>query len=129
MNTFLYVIVIIATVLSFLTSGIYYLWLSFIAFFTKMQHCKDTAYSGDIDMYFFIVIPCLNEESVIVPTVRNLLELNMKNTRVIVVDDDSEDDSSKNIYDAFGGLVTTVENGSVFDLDHSKKPLILLQRR
>ena len=129
MNTFLYVLVITATVLSFLTSGIYYLWIAIIAFFPKMQHCKDTDYSDDIDMHFFIVVPCLNEEGVIVSAVENLLKLNMKNTRIIVVDDDSEDDTVKNIYNAFGGLVTTVENDGVFDVDCTENPLILLQRR
>lgn len=126
---FLYILIIVATVLSFLTTGIYYLWIAVLALFPKMQHCAETPYTDDIDMHFFIVIPCLNEETVIVPTVRNLLKLKMKNTRIVIVDDDSSDNTVKNIHDAFPGLVKTVENDGVFDTDCSGAPLILLQRR
>lgn len=129
MTTFWYVVIIIAVVLSFLTMGIYYLWLAVLTFFPKVQHYKEIPYTEDIDMNFFIVIPCLNEESVIVDAVKNVLNLNMKNTRLLVVDDDSEDDTVKNIYDNFEGLVTTIDNDGVFDVDCSDKPLLLLQKR
>ena len=129
MNSFLYGLIIVAVVLSFLTMGIYYIWISIIAFFPKIQHSKEIVYDESIDMHFFIVIPCLNEESVIVDAVKNVLNLNMKDTRLIVVDDDSEDDTVKNIYEAFGDRVVTVENDGIFDVDCSDKPLLLLQKR
>ena len=129
MSTFIFYLIIVAVVLSFLTSAIYYLWIAILVFFPKIQRHKDTPYSEDIDMHFFIVIPCLNEEDVIVSAIDNLLKLKMKNTRVIVVDDDSEDNTVDNIYNAFGDVVTTVENDGVFDVDCSDKPLILLQKR
>lgn len=129
MTDFLYGLIIVAVVLSFLTMGIYYIWISVIAFFPKIQHHKEKPYREDIDMHFFIVVPCLNEEDVIVEAVENVLKQNMKNTRLIVVDDDSQDDTVKNIYEAFGGLVSTVENDGIFDVDCSNNPLILLQKR
>lgn len=128
MTVFLYWLIIIAVVLSFLTMGIYYIWISVIAFFPKIQRHQETPYSEDIDMHFFIVVPCLNEETVIVEAVESVLNQHMKNTRLIVVDDDSEDDTVKNIYTAFGDLVTTIENDGVFDVDCSDKPLLLLQK-
>ncbi|MFR8340440.1 MAG: glycosyltransferase family 2 protein [Eisenbergiella massiliensis] len=129
MTTFLYWLIIVAVVLSFLTMGIYYIWISVIAFFPKIQRHKETPYSEEIDMHFFIVIPCLNEEAVIVEAIENVLNLKMKNTQLIVVDDDSEDDTVKNIYAAFGDFVTTVNNDSVFDVDCPDKPVLLLQKR
>lgn len=129
MTAFWYWLIIVTVVLSFLTMGIYYLWISVIMFFPKIQRYKETPYSEDIDIHFFIVIPCLNEASVIVEAIKNVLDLKMKNTRLIVVDDDSEDDTVKNIYEAFEGLVTTIENDGIFDVDCSNKPLLLLQKR
>lgn len=129
MNSFIFTLVVIAVTLSFLTMSIYYLWISVLAFFPKLQHHKDVPYTEDIDMHFFIVIPCLNEETVICQAVENVLSLNMKNTRVIVVDDDSKDDTVKNLNDAFGDVITTVENDGVFDHDCSQAKLLLLQKR
>ena len=73
MNSFFYGLIILAVVLSFLTTGIYYVWISIITFFPKIQRHKEIPYSDNIDMNFFIVIPCLNEETVIVDSVRNVL--------------------------------------------------------
>ena len=129
MTNFIYGLIIVAVVLSFLTMGIYYIWISVIALFPKIQRCEEVPYSEDIDMHFFIVIPCLNEEAVIVEAIKNVLNLNMKNTRLIVVDDDSEDNTVNSIYTAFGDLVTTVNNDGIFDVDCSNEPLVLLQKR
>lgn len=129
MSEFMYVLIIICVILSFLTMGSYYLWISVIAFFPKMQHHKDKPYSDDIEMHFFLVIPCLNEESVIVEAVRNVLKANMKDLRIIVVDDDSADDTVKNLYEAFGHRIMTVENDGVFAHNYRNKELILLQKR
>lgn len=129
MTNFLYGLIIVAVVLSFLTMSIYYIWILVIALFPKIQRYKEIPYNADIDMHFFIVIPCLNEETVIVEAIKNILNLKMKNTRLIVVDDDSEDDTVKNIHTAFGDLVTTINNDGIFDVDCSEESLILLQKR
>ncbi len=129
MNPVIYALVIIAVILSFLTMAVYYLWISIIAFFPKLQRDQEVEYSDDIEMHFFIVIPCLNEENVIVQAVKTLLDLNMKDTRVIVVDDDSDDDTVENLHEEFGHIITTVENDGIFDHDCYGKPLILLQKR
>ena len=50
-------------------------------------------YSPGIDIHFFLLIPCLNEENVIGTTVKNLLSLNMPNTTVIVINDESTDNT------------------------------------
>ena len=128
MNSFFYGIIILAVVLSFLTTGIYYLWLSIISFFPKLQWHKEIPYTDKIDMNFFIVIPCLNEETVIVDAVNNVLKAKMKQTRVIVVDDDSDDDTVKNLRDAFGDQMCVVENDGIFEIEDDK-PLLLLQKR
>ena len=129
MSDFLYAIAILAVVLSFLTTGIYYLWITVIALFPKKQWHSQIPYREDIDMNFFIVIPCLNEESVIVDAVANVLSLGMKQTHVIVVDDDSEDDTVKNLEEAFGSQMITVPNGGDFSGIDTDCPLILLQKR
>ena len=129
MSNFLYSIAVLAAVLSFLTTGIYYLWITVIALFPKKQWHSEVPYREDIDMNFFIVIPCLNEESVIVDAVANVLGLGMKQTHVIVVDDDSDDDTVKNLEDAFGEQMTTVPNGEEFSGIVTDRPLILLQKR
>ena len=73
--------VVICVVLSYFTMGIYYLWITVIAFFPSIQHCREVPYTEDIDIHFFIVIPCLNEESVIVSAVNNVRRTFMKNMR------------------------------------------------
>lgn len=129
MSEFFYAIAVLAAVLSFLTTGIYYLWISVIAFFPKKQWHKEVPYTEDIDMTFFIVIPCLNEEDVIAEAVSTVLNLGMKQTHVIIVDDDSEDDTVKNLNDAFGERMVTVPNDGVYNVNFGDKPLILLQKR
>ena len=129
MSTFIYVLVIICVVLSFLTMGVYYLWISVIAFFPKMQRHKEKPYSEDLDIHFFMVIPCLNEEGVIVDAVKNVLNTKMKNLRCIVVDDDSSDDTVKNLTEAFGPRLITIENDGAYDHDYAGKDLFLLQKR
>jgi len=122
--------VVICVVLSYFTMGIYYLWITVIAFFPSIQHCREVPYTEDIDIHFFIVIPCLNEESVIVSAVNNVRRTFMKNMRIIVVDDDSQDDSVKNLLEAFGRDMTVVEDAPGFCGDPSAgQKLILLRRR
>ncbi len=79
-------------------------------------------------MHFFIVIPCLNEAEIIADTVANALGTGMKDLRVIVVDDDSEDDTVKNLMEAFPDTIYPIDNGAPFNAEFSSKKLILLKR-
>lgn len=128
MPEWLYILTIICVVLSYITMGVYYLWIFLIALFPKVQHCKDIAYSEDMDIHFFIVIPCLNEEGVIAATVGNILKANMKNLRVIVVDDDSKDDTVARLMEAYENVILPIDNGAPFNSEFSNKKLILLKR-
>lgn len=47
--------------------------------------------SGDADLSYVIIVPCLNEELVIASTLESLTALPSDRVRVIVVDDDSDD--------------------------------------
>jgi cellulose synthase/poly-beta-1,6-N-acetylglucosamine synthase-like glycosyltransferase len=47
--------------------------------------------SNPADLLFLFVVPCLNEELVIGPTIENLLCVRGRNTHVIVIDDGSTD--------------------------------------
>lgn len=76
-----------------LTDGIYYLWLTLLLLFPQVIHLKEKEYSDDIDLHFFILVPCLNEEKVIYETVKNLLSLNMPNTMFIIINDASNDNT------------------------------------
>ena len=111
MTELIYVLLIICVVLSYLSMGVYYLWISLIAFFPKIQKHKDIPYREGMDMHFFVVVPCLNEEGVIVDAVRSILKANMKNMRVIVVDDDSQDNTVANLMHAFQGSILLVDVG------------------
>ena len=53
----------------------------------------------------------------------------MKQTRVIVVDDDSQDDTVKNLQEAFGDQMQIVENDGEFANIDQSKTLLLLQKR
>lgn len=129
MSPFIYTVIIICVVLSYFTMSIYYWWVAVIAFFPPIQLYKKTPYSEEIDLHFFIVIPCLNEESVIVSAIRNVQKAQMKNTHIIIVDDDSSDDTVKNLMEAFSGQIVTMENSSAFTEDYIGQDLVLLQRR
>lgn len=128
MPQWLYILTIVCVVLSYLTMGIYYLWIFLIAFFPKIHHCREIPYSEDIDIHFFIVIPCLNEEGVIVDTVRSTLGTNMRNLRIIVVDDDSEDETVERLTAAFENTILAIDDGTPFSPEFSNKKLILLKR-
>lgn len=128
MPEWVYIVTIICVVLSYITMGIYYLWVFLIAFFPKVQHCKDIAYSEDMDIHFFIVVPCLNEGGVAAGTVGNIFKTNMKNLRVIVVDDDSKDDTVAKLTEAFENAILPIDNGVPFSSEFSNKKLILLKR-
>jgi 1,2-diacylglycerol 3-beta-glucosyltransferase len=80
-------------ILSCVTNGIYYLWLTLLSVFPQVHNYSNIKYSEDIDLSFFILIPCLNEGKVIYQTVKNLLSLNMPDTTVIVINDGSTDDT------------------------------------
>ena len=127
MSQFFYVTVIVCVVLSYISMTIYYIWIFVIAFFPKIQHCREIPYTDDIDINFFMVIPCLNEEAVIVEAVRNVLKAQMKQTRIIVVDDDSEDDTVKNLREAFGQRIMEIDDGVFLD-DYKHQEIILMKR-
>lgn len=128
MSSLIFTLVIICVVLSYFTMGIYYLWILIIVLFPAIQRCKELPYSEDIDIHFFMVIPCLNEESVIVEAVNNIRQTKMKNMRIIVVDDDSDDDTVKNLMEAFSEEITVVDNADEFVGNYYGKKLLLLQR-
>lgn len=128
MPMWLFVLTIICVVLSYLTMGIYYMWIFFMAFFPKVQYGREVKYYEDIDIHFFIVIPCLNEENVIVNTVRNTFDTKMKNLRIIVVDDDSEDGTVSLLTEAFEGEVVSVDAGTPFHPEFCNKKLTLIKR-
>ncbi len=141
MPEWIYVLVIVCVVLSYLTMGIYYLWIFLIALFPKIQRWKEVEYDEDMEIHFFLVIPCLNEEAIfflvipclneeaiIASTVGNVLKIGMKNLRVIVVDDDSKDDSVENLMEAFGDIMFPIDSGAPFSGELRGKKLILLKR-
>lgn len=80
-------------VLSCVSNGLYFLWVSVLLMFPPILHNQDRAYSDDIDIHLFTLIPCLNEEKVITATVDNLLSLKMPNTTVVVINDGSTDNT------------------------------------
>lgn len=86
-------VVIFFFILSCICNCLYYLWVSFLFMFPPVIHSKEKSYSDNIDIYFFLVIPCLDEEKVIASTITNLLSLNMPNTTVIAINDDSCDNT------------------------------------
>lgn len=90
---YMYRLILVFFIITCITDGIYYLWLTLLLLFPQVLHLKNNEYSEDIDLHFFILIPCLNEEEVIYETVNNLLSLNMTNTTLIVIDDASEDNT------------------------------------
>lgn len=83
----------ICVFLSYLTMGLYFVQMVLLSLFPEYEHLKDVPYSEDMDISFFVVIPCLNEENVIGESVRHMFKTGMKRLRVIVVDDDSDDAS------------------------------------
>jgi len=86
----------------FLTAmGIYYLQLLLLMLCPAGEPERDTPYTDGIDITFFIVIPCLNEEQIIARTVRQLLQLKMKQTRIIITDDASDDKTAALIEEGF----------------------------
>ena len=129
MSNFIYIIIIITVVLSYLTMGIYYMWISLIALFPKIQKWKELPYNEDMDIHFFMVIPCLNEENVIVSTVGSVLEADMKDLRVIVMDDDSDDDTVAVLEEAYGDLMLAIDEGSPFLPEYSDRKFILVKRK
>jgi cellulose synthase/poly-beta-1,6-N-acetylglucosamine synthase-like glycosyltransferase len=61
--------------------------------FPAALHQQEKLYSNDIDIHFFLLIPCLNEEKVIAKTIHNLLSLNMPNTTLVAINDGSTDNT------------------------------------
>lgn len=90
----MYQLILIFFIITCITDGIYFLWLTLLLLFPQVLHLKDKEYFDDIDLHFFILVPCLNEEKVIYETVKNLLSLNMPNTIFIIIDDASDDNTS-----------------------------------
>lgn len=78
-------------ILSCIAFFFYYLWICLLSVFPRIKYYKDEKYPDETDLYFFILIPCLNEGKVIYKTVMNLLSLSVPNTMIIAIDDGSTD--------------------------------------
>lgn len=89
----------IAFVLSCISNGLYFLWSGVLLMFPPILHYQQQEYKDNIDIHFFLVIPCLNEEKVIAKTVNNILSLNMPNTTVVVINDGSTDNTLRILND------------------------------
>lgn len=79
--------------ISCLINGLYYLWVGLLLLSSPITHQKDRKYSKGSDIHFFLLIPCLNEGKVVAATVRNLLSLKMPNTKIVVINDGSTDNT------------------------------------
>lgn len=67
----------------------------------KLRKLKNKI-TKNITIPITIIVPAHNEEVTVCDTVKSLLNLDYENYEVIVVDDGSTDDTSKNIIDYFG---------------------------
>lgn len=110
----------------FITVGIYFAELAILLLFPYIETCHDIPYSENIDMNFFLVIPCLNEEPCIQETVLNMLKIPMKNTRIIVIDDDSNDKTREKVLEI--GNVYYINNDDVDLSNYNNEKLMLLHR-
>ena len=67
----------------------------------KTKNLKDKV-NKNIDIPVSILIPAYNEELTVIDTIKSLLDLDYSNYEIIVVDDGSKDNTSKNIINYFG---------------------------
>jgi cellulose synthase/poly-beta-1,6-N-acetylglucosamine synthase-like glycosyltransferase len=63
-------------------------------------HYKDDNSDNIEELYYYIVLPCLNEEKVIGRTIKNLLSIDFPNVTVFAINDASND-NTKNILESF----------------------------
>ena len=122
MNT----ITLICSSILFITIGLYFVQMALLCLFPKTESCINIPYSNDLNMYFFLVIPCLNEEKVIQETVKNMLKFNMSNLKIIIIDDDSEDNTINKILEL--GNVYQIDNDNFSLNEYNNENLILLKR-
>lgn len=67
----------------------------------KLRRLKNKI-NKDINIQITIIVPAYNEEVTVCDTIKSLLELDYDNYEIIVVDDGSKDNTTKNIVDYFG---------------------------
>ncbi len=70
--------------------GVYYLFL-----FIVSLGVKETYVDPDVNYFYFLIIPAKNEEKVIKSTLDSCLNLKGDNYRILVVDDNSDDNTTK----------------------------------
>ena len=67
----------------------------------KTKNLKDKV-NKNIDIPVSILIPAYNEELTVTDTIKSLLDLDYSNYEIIIIDDGSKDNTSKNIINYFG---------------------------
>lgn len=78
----------------------------------KLKKLKDKI-NKNIDIPISIIVPACNEEITVCDTIKSLLELDYTNYEIIVVDDGSKDNTSKNIISYFNMKKVTKKIDSV----------------
>lgn len=78
-----------------MSNALYYFWVCLLLLFPTIIHQQYKASLNNIDIHFFLLIPCLNEGKVIAATVNNLLSLKMPNLRIVVINDGSTDNTEE----------------------------------
>ncbi|MBC1335601.1 glycosyltransferase family 2 protein [Listeria booriae] len=82
------------TIISVVLVCIYFGYTTFILLLPPFKKQDDAEITKtDTDFYYLFLVPCLNEEKVITKTVQSILDLPHKHKMVIVVDDDSDDET------------------------------------
>ncbi|MBC2159787.1 glycosyltransferase [Listeria booriae] len=82
------------TGLSILLIFIYFLYSSLILLLPTYENTEKKAeYLEKEDLTYLFLIPCLNEELVIRKTVQSILSLKYENKMIVVIDDDSTDNT------------------------------------
>ncbi len=71
---------------------LYFFYTTLLAML-PVAHQKKASATSDEAFHYIFFIPCLNEERVIVNTVQSILQMPYKNLTVVVIDDDSEDET------------------------------------
>ena len=87
------ILIAVFFVFSCIINGIYYFWVTLLSLLPKSPLPQNERYSGKNDLFFFLLMPCLNEGKVVSATVKDLLSLKMRNTKVIVINDGSDDNT------------------------------------